>query len=63
MSHSSKDNLVAETIVERLQQQGYRSVFLDFDPESGIPAGRSWEHELYRQLRACQSVIYLYFFR
>ena len=59
ISHSSKDNSVAEAIVERLQQQGYQSVFLDFDPELGIPAGRSWEHELYRQLRACQSVIVL----
>ena len=59
ISHSSKDNSVAEAIVARLQQQGYRSVFLDFDPDLGIPAGRSWEHELYRQLRACQSVIVL----
>lgn len=59
ISHSSRDNSVAEAIVERQQQQGYQSVFLAFDPELGIPAGRSWEHELYRQLRACQSVIVL----
>ncbi len=32
-------------------------MFLDFDPEVGIPAGRSWEQELYRQLRACRAVI------
>ncbi len=40
-----------------LEGEGHGSVFLDFDPEVGIPAGRSWEQELYRQLRACRAVI------
>jgi len=43
----------------RLRAEGHRSVFLDFDPEDGIPAGRDWEQELYRRLRACQAVIVL----
>src|SRR5262245_8599105 len=43
----------------RLKQQAHRSVFLDFDPEHGIPAGRNWEKELYTQLRGCRAVIVL----
>ncbi|HUP43810.1 MAG TPA: toll/interleukin-1 receptor domain-containing protein, partial [Thermoanaerobaculia bacterium] len=59
LSHSSRDASVAAEVRERLREQGHRSVFLDFDPECGIPAGRDWEQELYRQLRACQAVIVL----
>src|SRR3712207_8014730 len=29
-----------------------------FDPEQGIPAGRSWERELYAQLRRTDAVIF-----
>ena len=59
ISHSSKDNSVAAELKGRLEKQGHRSVFLDFDPELGIPSGRNWERELYRQLRSCQAVIVL----
>jgi WD40 repeat protein len=59
ISHSSADNAVAAEIKAWLEEQGHRSVFLDFDPEVGIPAGRSWEQELYRQLRACRAVIFI----
>jgi hypothetical protein len=34
-------------------------VFLDFDPEDGVPAGRDWERELYARLRGCQAVVVL----
>lgn len=34
-------------------------MFLDFDPQDGIAAGREWEQELYRQLRDCQAVLVL----
>ena len=57
ISHSSADNLVAGEIEQWLAAEGHRSVFLDFDPELGIPAGRNWERELYRQLRSCRAVI------
>ena len=57
ISHSSKDNAVAEKIRAMLSEQGHRSVFLDFHPENGIPSGRNWEKELYLNLRACQAVI------
>lgn len=59
ISHSSKDNAVAGEVKAKLLEQGHRSVFLDFDPEDGIPAGRNWEKELYARLRGCQAVIVL----
>ncbi len=59
ISHSSRDNDVSVEIRRRLQEQGHRSIFLDFDPADGIPAGRSWEQELYARLRACQAIIVL----
>jgi hypothetical protein len=57
ISHSSSDNAFAAGLRKRLQKQGHHSVFLDFDPERGIPAGRDWEKELYAQLRGCRAVI------
>lgn len=59
ISHSSRDNEAAEEVRDRLQDQGHRSIFLDFDPADGIPAGRSWEQELYARLRASQAIIVL----
>ncbi len=59
ISHSSKDNEAADEIRNWLAEQGHRSVFLDFDPANGIPAGRDWEQELYRGIRACRAVIVL----
>jgi len=59
ISHSSKDNQLAGEVREWLAGLGHRSVFLDFDPADGIPAGRDWEQELYRNIRACRAVIVL----
>lgn len=59
LSHSSQDNAIAERVKARLEQWGHRSVFLDFDPADGIPAGRDWEKELYAKLRECRAVIVL----
>ena len=57
ISHSSRDDDVAAEVRGWLVAQGHQSVFLDFDPELGIPAGRDWERELYQQLRSCRAVI------
>jgi WD40 repeat protein len=35
------------------------SLFIDFDPVAGVPPGRSWERELYSQLRKADAVIFL----
>lgn len=59
LSHSSKDNSIAKQVAARLEQWGHQSIFLDFDPENGIPAGRDWEKELYAKLRECRGVIVL----
>jgi hypothetical protein len=59
LSHSSQDNEVAGDLCRRLKEHGYDSLFLDFDPESGIKAGRDWERELYRNLRLARAVIVL----
>ncbi len=59
ISHSSRDNERAAELAAWLGRHGHHSLFLDFDPALGIPAGRHWERELYLQLRACQAVIVL----
>jgi WD40 repeat protein len=59
ISHSSRDHAIAGELKARLEQHGHRSVFLDFDPEDGVPAGRDWERELYARLRGCQAVLVL----
>ncbi len=43
--------------MERLRAAGFAALFVDFDPEQGIPAGRSWERELDAQLRRTDAVI------
>src|SRR4051794_3613088 len=59
VSHSSRDRAVTEQVAARLRAAGYAALFVDFDPEQGIPAGRSWERELYAQLRQTDAVIFL----
>ncbi len=57
ISHSSRDNDEAKSLKACLEAHGHRSVFLDFDPADGIPAGRDWERELYQRVRTCQTMI------
>src|SRR3954463_6339783 len=59
ISHSSTDRRVAEQIVTRLRAEGFASLFLDIDPDQGIPAGRNWERELYTALRRTDAVVFL----
>jgi formylglycine-generating enzyme required for sulfatase activity len=65
ISHSSYDNAWAERIREwlldeqeqRPQEQRFRSLFLDFDPDDGIQAGERWRDQLYEHLQLCAAVI------
>ena len=57
ISHSSADNAAANDMKRRLEEQGHTSLFLDFDPETGLQAGSDWEQSLYQKLRECQAVI------
>src|SRR3954465_11374104 len=59
VSYSSRDRSVTELVVERLRAAGLAALFVDFDPEEGIPAGRNCERELYAQLRRTDGVIFL----
>src|SRR5512142_3314326 len=59
VSHSSRDRAAAERICAWLRAAGFAALFVDFDPEQGIPAGRNWERELYAQLRRTDAVIFL----
>jgi hypothetical protein len=59
ISHSSSDRDAAQRLAERLRAEGFAALFLDFDPDQGIPAGRNWERELYTQLRKTDAVIFL----
>lgn len=59
ISHSSADNDAALAFGVRLRARGFEALFLDFDPEHGIPAGRNWEEELYIQLRRADAVVFL----
>src|SRR3954462_6961749 len=59
ISHSGQDQAAAERVRRKLRTAGYGALFVDFDPEQGIPAGRNWERELYSQLRRCDAVVFL----
>lgn len=59
LSHSSTDAVAAARLKTWLEGQGHTSLFLDFDPATGIRAGASWEQTLYRELRKCQAVVAL----
>jgi TIR domain len=57
LSHSSADNEAVARLTSRLKQFGYDTLFLDFDPDSGIKAGRDWERELYCNLKLVGAVV------
>lgn len=59
ISHSSSDRESALQISRHISTHGYNAIFLDFDPDLGIPAGRFWEKELYRRLRTCSALLAL----
>jgi hypothetical protein len=59
ISHSSADQAATRRIRDRLRAENVRGLFLDFDPDQGIPAGRNWEQELYAQVRKADAVVFL----
>lgn len=59
LSHSGQDRSVVDEVRGRLAAEGFDAVFLDYDPDQGIPAGRSWETELYSALRRADAVLFL----
>jgi hypothetical protein len=59
ISHSSKDRAAVTEIAEQLKRRDFLSIFVDFDPENGIPPGRHWEKEFYHRLLACSAVVFV----
>src|SRR4051812_27896175 len=59
VSHNSRDNAAVAHLRDWLEREGYVSLFLDFDPEHGLPAGAKWEAELYSQLRRADAVLFV----
>ena len=51
ISHSRQDQAAAERVRRELRSAGFGALFVDFDPEQGIPAGRNWERELAKNFR------------
>jgi hypothetical protein len=59
VSYSRADQAVAGLVSERLRAEGVAALFVDFDPDQGIPAGRNWERELYAQVRKADALVFL----
>jgi hypothetical protein len=59
ISHSSVDDVVAARVRDLLARAGFASIFLDFDPDSGIAAARRWEEELRSEIRKADVVVFL----
>jgi hypothetical protein len=59
VSHSSHDRADVEAMCAWLRAAGFVTLFVAFDPEQGIRAGRSWEREVYVQLRSTDAVIFM----
>src|SRR5712671_1945208 len=57
ISHSSRDQQIANDVKTALDKLGYEQVFLDFDKVTGINAGENWEKRLYEELSRCHAVI------
>jgi hypothetical protein len=59
ISHSWKDEAATKRLRNRLRAEGMQALFVDFDPDQGIPAGRKWEQELYTQIQKADAIIFL----
>ncbi len=60
LSHRSTDKAWARELKELLEASGHVGVFVDDDPETGIPYGQDWERELYRTVVNCRAVVILH---
>jgi hypothetical protein len=57
ISHSSRDQKVADDITRALKHLKFEEVFLDFDKDTGIGAGANWEKTLYEKLSRCHALV------
>jgi len=59
ISYSRLDKEFAEQVKAWLAAQKYEQVFLDADPNTGIPVGDDWEQTLYANVSRCHVMILL----
>lgn len=59
VSYNRADRIKVSLLCDWLSARGYDSLFLDFDPERGVPAGTKWEAELYAHLRRADGVLFV----
>ena len=59
VSHASKSDAGASTILAWLREWGYDAVFVDHDAAEGLVGGEPWEERLYTELRRCRALIAL----
>lgn len=59
LSHSTKDDAVAEGVRQWIANEGHQSVFLDHHAEDGIAGGEVWEERLYTELHRCRALVVL----
>jgi hypothetical protein len=59
VSHSSRDRQATRQVSDGLRAAGFGALFVDFDPDLGIPGGRNWEQELYTRLRRADAMVFL----
>jgi tetratricopeptide (TPR) repeat protein len=57
ISHSSRDEELAERMKAWLAEQGYEQVFIDFDKHTGLQVGEHWERRLYEEIARCHAVV------
>jgi hypothetical protein len=57
LSDSSKDEFEAIALRNWLASEGWNDVFLDLDPERGIPPWERWERALHPATNRCEAVI------
>ena len=57
ISHSSRDDALAQGVRALLAKDGYEQVFLDFDKHTGLQAGENWERRLYEEIERCHAVV------
>jgi TPR repeat protein len=60
VSHSSRDDALAEEVRVWLAKDGYEQIFLDFDKHTGLQAGENWERRLYEEIERCHAVILIF---
>jgi formylglycine-generating enzyme required for sulfatase activity len=60
LSHSSTNNAEAVALRDWLEREGWKDeIFLDLDPQGGIPAGERWERALNEAANRCEAVLFL----